>query len=508
VVGVELRQQRQSLPSAASLQVRATQRQERLNQVELARLSLEEEIAALPPPSAANGNPQTAAAWTSRRDGLTALQQSYDRYYNMLVRVEESAQQLRAVVEAHRAFIHENILWIPSSAPTGRESLQSLGASLQWLVSGVLDPSLIASWWQGVWGAPMLAVLAVLLLVFLFVLRRMGRRRLQVLARMAALPDSKFRLTVAACLWTLLISLPWPALLWLLSLPWRDSTLSTPFSLSLSISLQRAAVALLGLELARQPLRHAGLALAHFHWPVTAVRQLRWQFRHFSAVVLPCVLLGSLFRFSEGTRHDPAERGFLVLQLLAAAWWMHRFWKLGRSQTGLPPRGTARMAWFAARSLSLLIPLTLILLALRGYLYTAEILTERLAATLLAGVAFLLGRALFYRWHALHRRNLRSERARRLREAREAARAAASTAAATSENTPPGAGTTELPLNSPIPEITGSDIDEAGQEMRGLVDIISFILAAAAVWAIWADVLPAAKNLANRPLDSLAALMG
>ncbi|MES2708498.1 MAG: mechanosensitive ion channel domain-containing protein [Verrucomicrobiota bacterium] len=506
VVGVELRQQRQSLPSPATLQVQGTQRQERLNAVEMTRLSLEEEIAALPPAETAVSNPETAAA-QSQRDGLTTLLQSYDRYYNTLVRLEESAQQFRAVVQAHREFIHENILWIPSSAPAGRESIHSLGASLQWLISGWLDPSLMASWWQGVARAPLMSVLAVMALAFLFFLRHTGRHRLSVLARLADQANSKFRATAAAAVWTVVISLPWPALMWLLALPWQDSTLSTPFSLGLSASLQRTAVVLLGLEFARQPLRQGGLALAHFRWPAEVVRQLRWQFRHLSAVVLPCVLLGSLFRFSDETRHDPAERGFLVLQLLAAAWWVHRFWHLGRSQTGLPPRGAARLVWFVARSLSLLIPLTLIMLALRGYLYTSEVLTERLAVSLLAGAAFLLGKALFYRWYALHRRNLRAERARRLREAREAARAAASATAATSSNTPPGAGTNELPLDPPVTEITGSDIDEAGQEMRGLVDIIAFILAAAAAWAIWADVLPAAKNLANRPLDSVTALL-
>lgn len=507
VVGVELRQQRQALPSPATLKILAAQRQETLNTVELTRLSLEEETAALPPPRPSIADSPEANADQARRSGLATLLQSYDRYYNTLVRLEESAQQLNAVVHAHREFIHENILWIPSSIPAGRESLRSLAASLQWLGAGLADSTPLRAWWQGVVQAPLLSGLTALLLAFLFMLRKFGRARLHALAKVSGQPNAGFRATAAAGLWTAVIALPWPALLWLAAMPWQDSSLSTPFCLGLSASLQRAAVGLLGLELARQPLCGSGLAEAHFHWPVEAVRQLRWQFRRFSAAVLPCVFLSSVFRLSDETRHDPAERAFLVLQLAATAWWVHRFWHLGRSQSGLPHRGAGRFFWFVARSLSLLIPVTLMVLALRGYLYTSEVLTERLALSLLAGAGFLLAKALFYRWYALHRRHLRAERARRLREAREATRSAATAAAATSANTPAGAGTSELPLEPVVAEITGSDIDEAGQEMRGLVDIIAFIAAAFAAWAIWSDVLPAAKNLANRPIESVAALL-
>lgn len=506
VVGVELRQQRQSIPSLASLHVEAAKRQETLNSVETTRLFLEDKIALLASAPDYSDN-QAAAAEKSLRGGLGILQQSYDRYYNTLVRLEESSQQLQAVVSAHLDFIHENILWIPSSIPAGQESRQSLSASFPWLWTGLTGSQLAISWWEGVARYPFVSGVALVFLVFLYLARHKGRNRLSALARLAAQPGSGFGATAAAGLWTVVIALPWPALLWLLARPWQDSTLSDSFALALGASLQRTAVVLLGLELARQPLCSAGLAEVHFEWPAHIIKQLRWQFRRFSAVVLPCVLLGSIFRLSEEPRHDPAERGFLVVALLAAAWWVRQFWKTGNSQRKQIPGRTARLIWMVVRGLSILIPLALIMLSLRGYLYTAEMLTERLALSLLAGVAFLLAKAFFYHWYALQRRGLRAERARVLREAREASRSASSTAAATSSNIPPGTGTSELPLEPPAPVISGSDIDEAGQEMRGLVDIIAFIAAAAAAWAIWADVLPAAKTLANRPLDNFAALI-
>lgn len=500
VVGVELRQQRQAMPSPAELRVRLGNRQETLASVETSRLSLEEELAGLPPVPDGPARPD-ADANQARRDSLATLLQSFARYYNTLVRLEEAEQQLASVVSAQRKFIHENILWIPSAVPAGRESFSSITTSARWLGNGFADPSMAESWWDGLKMEPITTAVWVLFVGFLFVARGIGRRRIASLTRLAAKPDAGFGPTAGALLWTIVISLPWPVLIWALSLPWPASMHSTPFALAWSGSLQLCAGVLLALEFVRQPLCPSGLAEAHFEWPLEIVRQLRWQFRRLIALVLPCVLFGVTFRLSDEARHDPAERGCLILLLLAAAWWLNRFWRLGRKHAGLPARGIARLAWFAGHALSLLLPLVLAFLALRGYLYTAEMLTERLALSLVAGAGFLLARSLFFRWYAVHRRQLRSARARQLRESREAVRAA-NASASKSDNIPAGTTGSELPNEIPEDEITGPDIDETGQEMRGLVDIIAFVAAAAVAWAIWSEVLPAANTLANRTIDT------
>jgi potassium-dependent mechanosensitive channel len=505
-VGVELRQQRQSLPSRTQLQLGTSQRQEKINAVELARLRLEEELAALPLPEERATSAESRAA-SAQRESLNALLQNYNRYFYALVRVEEAAQQLSGVVTAHRSFIHENILWLPSTLPAGLSSLTSLGQSLRWLAGGLTDPELYRIWWQGLRRAPVTFSLGLLLLAFLFAARRFGRRRLGALARIAAQPDPGFRPTAAAVVWTAVMALPWPAAIWLFATPWLESPGSSTLEIAWAASLQFTGAILLAIELMRQPLRPDGLAAAHFGWPEGLVRELRWKFRRMLAVFIPCALFGLTFRLSDEVRHDPGERLCLAIALLFSAWWLHRLWHIGRQHAGLPPRGLGRLAWFAGHALSVLVPIALTVLALRGYLYTAESLTKCLGLSLLAGGGFLGARALFFRWYELHRHQLRTARAKQLREAREAARAAALAAAEGSGNTPAGTGTSELPPEAPAETITGPDIDENGQEMRSLVDIIIFIAAVAVAWTIWADVLPAARTLASYPLESMTSLL-
>ncbi len=500
IIGVELRQQRQALPTPASLTRDDADRQENLTKVELARLALDEVHAGLPVSAA-----DAPSAAKAERESILTLQQTYARYYNVLVRLEESSQQYRNVIRAHRSFIHENILWMPSTIPVGPASLASLGVSSQWLARNVTDPALASSWWQGVRQHPLASTLTILLLGGLYWINRTGRHRLAALARLASQPDPGFFPTLAAVVWTAAIALPWPVLLWAASLPWLENPHAPAFALTLATALHQTALTLLGVELVRQPLHPDGLAPRHFAWPGEVVRQLRWQFRRLILILIPCSLAASIFQRSDEIRHDAAGRVCLVVVLVAAAWWLHRFWKIAGRHTGLPRQGLSRLLWHTGYALCIFVPLALAVLALRGYLLTAEVLTVRLAITLLTGAGFLLLRALFLRWYFLHRQQLRKASARKLRENREASRAAAA-APEPVENLPPGTITSD-PVPEPAPDvITGPEIDDKGQQMRGLVDIIVFAGIVLSAWSIWADVLPAARNLADRPLDSLVSL--
>lgn len=525
VIGLELRQQRQRLPSRAALNAAREKLQEELNEVEATRLRFEEELNVPPPPgSLAEANPEAVEALKARREALTELLKNYGQYFNTLVRLDEADRRLASVVAAHREFIHEQILWMPSALPGGDESARGLAASLRWMREGMAE--LPAAWWAGIRAAPWSAgFIAPTLVVTLFLLRRDGRVRLREQARRAAKPDAGFPPTAMALGWTLLLALPWPALLWFAAQPWRLGGATDSFAEAWASGMERAALVLLGLEIMRGPLRSNGLAEAHFQWRPEHLRPLRRQLLRLTAIVVPAVWLGTVFRNSEQQRHDGAERLCLLIVLLASAWWLHRFWKRGRAirreSAGDPAAGGnlkfIRLSWWLGHALSVFTPLALVVLAVKGYLYTAQVLAERLTISVLAGAGFLLARALFFRWYRLHRRRLRSARAKQLREARETSRAAAATAAAASSATgdpasTQGAGAAPAAGSELAPDVTpdgmtGPDIDEIGLEMRQLVEVIFFLLMAGVLWLVWADVLPAAQKLSNQPLESFASFV-
>src|SRR5690606_34853626 len=138
-------------------------------------------------------------------------------------------------------------------------------------------------------------------------------------------------------------------------------------------------------------------------------------------VAIPALWIGSTFGHVFSMRHDSAWRLCLLLLLGVMAWWLHRFLKAGRAGRLAEPgkaderRGSVRLAWWIGHALGLAVPVALAVLALRGYLYTAEVLTGRLALSLLALGLMLFVRELFFRWYRLHRARLRTARARQLR---------------------------------------------------------------------------------------------
>ncbi len=510
VIGVELRRQLQQLPSPSALRLREGALRDELLEVERSRLELEDELSSLPAVASAESKAQEAL-----RDILNERLKNYGVYFNLLVRVDEATQELTAAVTAQRRYIREQILWMPSAAPVGLASWGKVAASLAWLakeLAGGLGPEL---WWgllRGSLGWPGLALLA--LAGLLFFLQHQARRRLLVAADEAGEFNTGFAPTARALLWTFLLAAPWPFLLWALarSLPASASTFMT----ACGLGLERAALVLFGLEIFRQVLRPRGLAEAHFGWPADTLKPLRRQLWRVMLVVGPAVVLGATLRHAEEIRHDSLERLCLLVMLLAVTWWLHLLWKRGRAGLREPELAgekhlpAARFGWWLGHALCVTVPLLLAVLALRGYLHTAQELSVRLATSLAALAGFLLLRELFFRWYALHRQSLRSARARELREAREASRAAAAKVEAASETTPsdPAAAPVKAASSDLAPEIPpqglrGPDIDVIGQEMRQLVEIVMVVLMSVALWLIWADVMAAAQKIGQQPLGEL-----
>lgn len=498
-VGVELRRQLQDLPSVPALRAAADERQAELIAVETKRLALEEELSDLPPET----GPEAAgdAALRGRRGVLNELVKNYGRYFNLLVRLNESAGQLEAVVRAEREFAYEQILWMPSAPPAGPGNLPAFRASLQWVLGGLAGGVLPREWMAGVERAPWeRAILPVLPAVPLLLMRRRAARRLSQEADAAEGSEAPFAATARAVLWTILLVLPWPYVLWALARPLLLS--GDPFALAWGEGMTLAAMVLPGLEFLRQSLRPKGLAEAHFYWKPEGIVSLRRQMRRSVILITPTVWIGGVFSHAISMRHDSAWRMCLLILLGAMGWWLHRFWQTARRAqqggTGDDLRGSAWLGWMAGHVVSVAVPLVLAVLALRGYLYTAEVLTGRLALSLLALAGFILLRELFLRWYSLHRARLRAARARRLREVREASRSAA--ARESPAGTGPAVATgNDLAVDVATDQFRGQDIDESGEQMRRLVGVVAFPVVASVLWFIWADVMPAARRLSAPP---------
>lgn len=518
IIGVELRRQLQQLPSPAALRARVRSVREAMLAVERARLELEEELAGLPAAGGREAEGAEAKAEEAMRGILTEQLKNYGVYFNLLVRVAEATQELVTAVEAHRRFIREQILWMPSAEPASTASWGQIADSLTWLAREVTG-SLLPEWGRSLRHGSFLglALMPLGLAIGLFALQRRARRSLALQAELAQAPEPRFLPTLCALGWTLLLALPWPLLLWALALTLPDET--SMLAAAAAMGVKRAAVLLFGWEVFRQLLRARGLAEAHFGWPPETVKPLRRQLWPVMLVGGAAVALGSTLRYFEAVRHDVLERTCLLLVLGVVAWWLHRLWKRGRvgawKPASDPPtrRPAARFGWWLGHMLCVFVPIVLGVLALRGYLHTAQELSVKLGQSLGALAGFLLLRELFFRWYGLHRQSLRSARARVLREAREASRAAAAKVDAASATSSAEDSGTKAAVSDVAPEIAppglrGPDIDVIGQEMRQLVEIVMVVVMTATLWFVWVDVLPAAQKLGRQPIGELFAFEG
>ncbi len=145
---------------------------------------------------------------------LDALIDDHDRYFRLLVDIDDREGRLEEVVRDYDAFIVERILWTPGADPLGPDNLAPAGRAFAWL----LDPDE----WRDllrVMGAEaserrlaLAGFLALLLAIGLP--RRLFRRRLtEAATHVRQLHSYSIRPTLSALRLTVLLALFWPGLL-------------------------------------------------------------------------------------------------------------------------------------------------------------------------------------------------------------------------------------------------------------------------------------------------------
>ena len=128
-----------------------------------------------------------------------------------------------------------------------------------------------------------------------------------------------------------------------------------------------------------------------------------------------------------------------------------------------------------------MLPLTLLVLAVVGYYYSAQQLAIRLQATLAMGLVALLVHAVVSRWFVVKRRRLALEQARERQQAAQIAQEDAAEAGV--------GGSVSPPVND------APDWSAVHERLRLLLRQAITVGVVLGCWCIWSDVLPALKIL-------------
>ncbi len=449
----------------------------------------------------------------ARRDLLDQLVTDASTLFDRLVELNAAERETLVAVEDYRSFIEERILWVRSIATGAVPTPTQLAASLRWLLSPpswAAAASVTADYLAARWAAALVALLALLALWLLAIRQR---------ARLAELGDlvSRYRTdrlshTFRALLGTILLALPLPVTLicigWTLAQP-EDQA---PVALAAGDGVVAAGVVLFILELLRQTVRPRGLADAHFRWPAVSIKVLRHNLRWFTPLaVIGTVFIGAIEAHADETITASLGRVLLTVALIALSVFLYRI---------LRPEGPVlrrfmednRSGWISRlrhvwAPVIIGLPLVFLVLSWLGFHYTALKLQERLALTLVLGLALVIINGLLLRWLFIARRRVAIEDARRRRDQ------AVAQAKAVAGKKPPAAATSRSPRTetaaSPAPSSAQSksdappapidedklDLPALSAQARQIFSAAVTVFVVIGLFVIWAEALPALRML-------------
>jgi potassium efflux system protein len=435
-----------------------------------------------------------------RRDLLDKAIAADDRLLQALSELDFAQRELSKVVVDYNQFLDERLLWVRTGDPPSWEILASIGQRLA--IFGAADN------WLDLWYAlvrpqffPWMLLFGLVLFVFLMMrktalrstLRRSGRK-------VGQLRHDRFHHSIRALLVTLVLALPWPILFTALGLHLQLSQslegidLDTHFSRLADWSGQFApSIGAAFYEIAlytfyflafRAFCFRNGLAVAHFHWNLASTELLRRETLRLMVVFLPAVfLLVATINYYPAALAGGFSRLLFCILIMALIWFFGRI--LSPTHGALRdfyrdnPRGLLSRLRYLWLALGLLLPFSLAVFAIAGYVYTATQLGELFINTVWLIVVIILIDQLAVRWMLLLERQLEFKDALERHRAQRAAREAQE-----------GEG---LPVESfEEPEI---DFGALSDDTKKLISSALMVLSVFGMWVIWSGVLPAFRIL-------------
>lgn len=501
--GQLLRQRQEKLPSTSEIRRRNALRQPELTDAAIQAYLVYEERGKLTDideqvEAVLAQVPASERAWVERdvrellqtqRDYLDELHRNYTEYSADLAKLNDVESNLIQTTNAYAEFIAKRVFWTRSCSVLQPEFLKPSVDAFAWSMLPSNWMEVIEAFRQAGRRAPAQLAIFVVAFPILMVVQRRSRQALREIGERAARRDCiEFRLTLKALWLTLVISLPWPALLlfagWCLDSPLNESE----FVRSLSGGLQFTAWCLLLVELWRHLCRAGGLAETHFDWPASAVSHLRRSIRWLGVLGTPLILwsVGLDLQRQQVLWSESLGRVlFIAIMLLLSV----VLWRVLMMEGGPFRQFVERKPDNWLNSLHRLwcplvaaAPVLLAVAAFAGYYYTALQLALRGVYTIALVLAIAVAGGLLQRWMLVSRRKLAREQAR---QRRAQAVAAAAAAASTDEGAAP-------PVE---PSDEGVDLAVVSEQTQKLIRTVLAVVAGVSAWYLWRDMFPAVAHI-------------
>ena len=412
-VGALLRRHRAEAPDIGMYRRFIRMRQEKIGDVQLQQIKLREQRADLadidalidevmesveqpvPDEERAELEALLRQLFQTQRRYMDALIERYETYFQKLIDFDAQQQELIDRTEDLLAFIDERILWIPSGRAVQPDLISDGRDALAWLFGtkylaqlgrGARDAA--ARWWA-------LHLLALLLVILYVPFARRARPRVLKLGEEARREDCiRFAPTAEALGLTFLLAIWLPAIVAYFGWRLGQSPAATQYTRSIASALVVAAAFWATLRLPRQLVRRGGVAEAHCGWSEKGAHSLWRDLRWLALVTVPSVFLIYVFEVrGEDLWRESAGRLLFFALLLAVTVFNYFAFRTGGALAASLRVGsnTRRWTWRVVQVAALLAPLSLAAGALRGFYWTALQLAARIHGTLLFLFLLVIG---------------------------------------------------------------------------------------------------------------------
>ena len=437
---------------------------------------------------------------------LEALHNDMGEYFNKLVTLDSARRELSAQIKAFAAFIDEHVLWIRSAQSIHTTPLIRYKDAIFWLVSRAHWTKLGEAVWANMRTVPSAYLAALLIFAAALVARLFSHRRLEALASQPAeVRMDSFVHTARALAYTILASMAGPVGLGLLS--WRIGAAAgdDEFARAIATALAQTAWIFFSLELFRKICRKRCIAEVHFRWPVPVLQAARRIIHLWLLVVLPMLFVVIVLETQANELHKASlERFIFIAAMLMTCGFACRLLRrdgpvsLALEDSDAAMLQKTRWIWFPAFVAG---PLLLAVASAVGYGYMATELFWRLLATLILMLYLATIKAMALRWLLLLRRQVAKEHIQKQRED------------ALEKQRREGAGETEeaeaeLAFAAEMQEEAPLSLADLRQQTNTLVQWFIAASAAAGLYIIWVNILPALGFLNRVNLWSVTAAAG
>jgi potassium efflux system protein len=437
----------------------------------------------------------------AKREALDSLHRNLDTYFNTLVEVDTDVHQLIEVAQNYRGYIDQRILWIPSSRPLFRyfewETLDRwlFQADLWQQLGQIVLQDFLGQWlWWIFFGT------------LWFSMKLQGYRWRAELHRLGREASSgtcaSFWPTLRALVFTALISIPWPMLLYFFG--WRIESVVSDLATVLKNhaelqgvgrGLSLAALGLLPLECLRNICRDSGLGASHFGWNAETLHRGARLVRLVIFIGLPLVFITTALHWVDPVLgEDLLER---LCFLVGCGMLLYLAFSVLEPQRGLlrgyyakNSGGWAERLCYVWFGLGVGAPVLLAALTTTGYYYSAYQLSVRMYSMFWLVVALIVGRELISRLILVERRRVFIDQAKQRR-----AQVAASASPEVKEDADVAVAAA---LHSQ--KDWQEKLAQQTKQSQNLLNSVGVMLVIIGVWFMWADVVPALRVVLQQNL--------